>query len=183
MSHDYHIIQLPHYNIAIYVRAMSSSWFSSREIDLALTFASKEAGCSELHPKQKMAIGHFSRGSYMFVALPTGSGKSLCYCLLPRVFDILLERTGSIVVVISPLIALMQDKVRAMTERNITAVYAGSTDENLEWVICSGAFQLVFCSPEAILRETCWREMLRSPVYSEKLVAFIVDEAHCVKAR
>ena len=66
----------------------------------------------------------------------------------------------------------MQDQVRVMTKRNISAVYAGRADESLESEICSGEFQLVFCSPEAILQEICWREMLRSPVYCEKLLRF-----------
>ena len=62
-------------------------------------------------------------GRDVFVCLPMGSGKSLCYCLLPKVFDNLKLCThtdSSIVVVVSPLISLMKDQVRAMMEHNIT---------------------------------------------------------------
>ena len=65
-------------------------------------------------------------GSNVFVSLPTGSGRSLCYCVLPNVFDFLPKRdslNGSIVVVVSPLIALMQDQMQSMTERGVKAVY------------------------------------------------------------
>ena len=121
----------------------------------------------------------------MFVSLPTGSGKSLCYCLLPRAFDFLWQRTAlreSIVIVVSPLISLMQDQVRAMIERNVTAVYIGGADDILEAEICAGNYQLVYCSPESLLTDNRWRDMLQSPIYSERLVGIVVDEAHCVKS-
>ena len=66
-------------------------------------------------------------GRDVLVCLPTGSGKSLCYCLLSKVFDILkMCNTTSIVLLVSTLIFLMKDQVRAMTERNVSAVYTGS---------------------------------------------------------
>ena len=60
----------------------------------------------------------------MFFALPTGRGRSLCYYLLPKAFDELRKTADkSIVVVISPLIALIKDQVRAVTERGVSAIY------------------------------------------------------------
>ena len=56
----------------------------------------------------------------------------------------------SIVIVVSPLISLMQDQVRAMIERNVTAVYIGGADDKLEAEICAGNYQLVYCSPESL---------------------------------
>ena len=50
----------------------------------------------------------------VFISLPTGSGKSFCYSVLPFVFDGLYQRVGSIVIVVSPLIALMKDQVRRL---------------------------------------------------------------------
>ena len=75
----------------------------------------------------------------VFVSLPTGSGKSLCYCILPELFDTLrgnARKGQSIVIVVSPLIALMKDQVRAMSERGVSAVYAGVVDETTEIDIC-----------------------------------------------
>ena len=90
----------------------------------------------------------------MFVSLPTGSGKCLCYCLLPRALDFLKQRTAlreSIVIVVSLLILLMQDQVWAMIECNITVVYIGGTDNMPEAEICAGNYQPVYCSPKYLL--------------------------------
>ncbi len=54
------------------------------------------------------------------------------------------ESTQSIVLVVSPLIALMKDQVRAMRERDVTAVYAGEVDDDVEADICTGKYQLVY---------------------------------------
>ena len=67
---------------------------------------------------QREAVESFVLGKDVFVSLPTGSGKSLCYACLPHVFDELRSRGGgsldhhSIVVVVSPLNSLMQDQVQ-----------------------------------------------------------------------
>ena len=47
--------------------------------------------------------------------------------------------------------------------------------------ICEGKFQLVLMSPESILTDLMWRDMLQSPIYQDNLVAVAMDEAHCVK--
>ena len=54
------------------------------------------------------------------------------------------------------LIALTQDQVRAMKEHNITAVYAGKIDEQLESEICEGQYHFVFVSLEALLTDSRW---------------------------
>ena len=152
---------------------------------MEISWATSELGYSALRPNQELVVRHFLRGSDVFVSLPTGSGKSLCYCLLPRAFDFLWQRTAlreSIVIVVSPLISLMQDQVRAMIERNVTAVYIGGADDMLEAEICAGNYQLVYCSPESLLTDNRWRDMLQSPIYCERLVGLVVDEAHCVKS-
>ena len=74
-------------------------------ISTAISCATKALEYSELRANQELAVKHFLRCHDVFVLLPTGSGKSLCYCVLPKAFDFLwqrIESTQSIVVVVSP---------------------------------------------------------------------------------
>ena len=150
----------------------SCSCYSEAQVKSAVSNTMRKLGISELH------------GRDVFVSLPTGSGKTLCYCSLPLVFDTLRVNTSqSVVVVVSPLIALMKDRVRAMKEKAVSAVYVGdlSDDDRAISKVCNEEYQLVYMSPEALLTDEQWRDMLLSPVYHENLVGLIVDEAHCVK--
>ena len=85
---------------------------ASECLDAAILRASTKLGYSSLRENQLKAIKSFLEGNDVFVILPTGSGKSLCFWLLPFAFDYLYERVDSIVIVVSPLIALMKDQVR-----------------------------------------------------------------------
>ena len=68
-----------------------------------LSKVESQMGYSALRPKQEEVILDFVRGSDVFVSLPTGSGKSLCYSLLPGMFDEIHRLQGvSIVIVVSP---------------------------------------------------------------------------------
>ena len=160
--------------------------YSEAQVKSALSNSIRRLGISELRPQQDVAIRMFVHGRDVFVNLPTGSGKTLCYCCLPLVFDTLRGNTSqSVVVVVSPLIALMKDQVRAMKEKAVSAVYVDdlSDQQGLQRSskVCNGEYQLVYMSPEALLTDELWRDMLLSPVYHENLVGLIVDEAHCVK--
>ena len=62
------------------------------------------------------------------------------------------------------------------------AVFVGDADNDLSVdEICEGKYQLVFMSPESLLTDPKWRDMVQSPIYQEDLVALVVHEAHCVK--
>ena len=84
----------------------------------------------------------------MFVSLPTGSGKSLCYSILLWAFDLLWKRAAesSVVVVVSPLIALMKDQVESLQWKNVTAVCIGETTGNEELIdeVHEGMYQVLF---------------------------------------
>ena len=75
----------------------------------------------------------------------------------------------------------MVDQVASATKKKIKALHVGQMDVALEAEVCEGKYQLLFMSPESLLREEKWREMLLGPVYLENLVGIAVDEAHCVK--
>ena len=75
-----------------------------------------------LKPEQKQALLKFVGGQDVFVSLPTVFGKSLCYILLPRIFDLLRGvENKCIVIVVSPLIALMKNQVASITKTGLSA--------------------------------------------------------------
>ena len=154
---------------------------STRLVSTALSDTLKLLGFKELRAKQEEVIRSFVKGNNVFVSLPTGSGKSLCYWVLPFVFSFLRKRTDSIVIVVSPLVALMKDQVNILEKFGVKAVYVGGTNTAVGEVIKQGQFNILFFSPECLLTQLDWRDMLHSPVYQEQLVAFVIDEAHCVK--
>ena len=93
-------------------------------------------------------------------------------------------RTQSIVIVVSPLVALMEDQVASFYSKGIRAIRVLKEDSLTEDVVDelhAGQYQMLFFSPEGILTDGTWRDMIQSPVYRENVVAFVVDEAHCVK--
>ena len=75
--------------------------------------AAQELGYSSMKPAQLEVTLNFVRGRDVFAILPTGFGKSLCYACLPTAFDAInkKERGHSIVVVVTPLLAIMKDQV------------------------------------------------------------------------
>ena len=79
---------------------------------LQLHFAAKKLGYDQLRDLQRKVILEFVKGNDVFGVLPTGYGKSLCYACLPDLFDHLLQPDQpSIVVVVTPLTAIMEDQV------------------------------------------------------------------------
>ena len=154
------------------------------EIEAALKVVARSHGFTSLKDKQKEAVTSFASGKDVFVALPTGYGKSLCYQGLPCLFDTLLkhEVPSCIVVVVTSLVAIMKDQVSDLTERHIRAVFVTTDlEESVETAVLNGKFSIVYISPELLLRQVKWREMLRSSVFQKNLVGFVIDEAHCVK--
>ena len=141
------------------------------EIDLALR---ERFGLSAFHPWQREAIEELLEGrNRVLVIAPTGGGKSLCYQLPAAV----LEGTS---IVISPLIALMEDQVRALTQRGVAATYLASTLDPVEVKrrereILEGHYQLVYVAPERL--ESQWL-VDRLAGINPPLLA--IDEAHCI---
>ena len=154
------------------------------DFDSALKVAVARLGIEELKDKQKEAIESFASGKDVFVALPTGYGKSLCYQVLPILFDALRGHPTptSIIVVVTPLTSIVKDQVSKLEDKQLPAVHVTSAvGESAEDAILEGKYTVVYFSPEQLLRRSKWREMLQSEVYQKNLVAFVVDEAHCVK--
>lgn len=130
-------------------------------------------GYAQFRPKQLDIIEAVLDGKDVLTLLPTGAGKSLCY-QLP-----VLCKSG-IAVVISPLIALMQDQVNDLLAKNITAVSLGgnmSFDEQTKILseIQTGKYQFVYCSPEKLAQKNFQDFLQTIPIQ-----LFAIDEAHCI---
>jgi ATP-dependent DNA helicase RecQ len=130
-------------------------------------------GLATFRPGQAEAIQNLLAGQHTLVVMPTGAGKSLVYQLAT------LHGSG-LTLIISPLIALMQDQVTSLTSRGIPATYINSTllasEQNRRLrAMVAGDFQLVYVAPER-LRSVLFQEAL-----SQIRVGLLaVDEAHCI---
>ena len=141
-------------------------------------------GYTTLKEEQERVIIAFVNGHDVFVCLPTGFGKSLCYFCLPSIFDAINCHASpwSIVLVISPLQALMQSQVDLLMKKNLASVHVtGNEDSSVKTKIVSGFYNFIFTTPEVLLTMKEWRPVFQSPLVCERLVGIIIDEAHCVK--
>ena len=83
---------------------------SKSRMEEALVCTLQRLGFEKLRKEQDRVVRAFVGGRDVFAALPTGYGKSLCFALLPYLFDGLRQKTGSIAICVSPLTSLMMDK-------------------------------------------------------------------------
>jgi ATP-dependent DNA helicase RecQ len=131
-------------------------------------------GYDSFRPMQERIVRSLLDGQDTCVVMPTGGGKSLCY-QLPAA--LLVDRT---VIVVSPLIALMQDQVAQLTQMGISAALLNSTlkaDEQSAIVsqAIKGHYRLLYLSPERLARPDTIEWLRRVPVSF-----FAIDEAHCI---
>ena len=126
---------------------------------------------------QAQVIEHVMSGGDALVLMPTGGGKSLTY-QIPAML-----RPG-VGVVVSPLIALMQDQVMALSEAGVRAAFLNSSLSSgeaaaVERRMRAGQLDLVYIAPERLTGERCQR-LLSDVEQSVGLALFAIDEAHCV---
>ena len=88
---------------------------TSREIESVCEVAASSLGYSSLKEHQLSVVRSFVGGNDVFAVLPTGYSKTLCFAILPNLFDRLLCTNGSIVVVLTPLTAIIKDQVCSLT--------------------------------------------------------------------
>ena len=130
-------------------------------------------GFDDFRGPQQDIVEHVAAGNDALVLMPTGGGKSLCY----QVPALLREGTG---VVVSPLIALMQDQVEALRQVGVRAEYLNSTldaesAQRVERELLAGELDLLYVAPERLLTGRFLSLLERS-----RIALFAIDEAHCV---
>src|SRR6266404_3319583 len=131
-------------------------------------------GYDVFRPKQEEIVRDILGGRDVCVVMPTGGGKSLCY-QLPAV----LQR-GRTAIVVSPLIALMQDQVAQLTQMGIRAALLNSSQSwneqrETERFAEAGEFRLLYLSPERLAKQEIVEWLAKVPVSF-----FAIDEAHCI---
>src|SRR5262245_60375490 len=130
-------------------------------------------GFDDFRPLQRQVVDAVLRRRDVFVLMPTGGGKSLCYQLPALLMD-------GLVVVISPLIALMKDQVDKLVAAGIAATYINSSLDGDEiqrryGAVARGAVKLLYVAPERLTAPSFMRLLERAPI-----AFFAVDEAHCI---
>ena len=130
-------------------------------------------GFDDFRPGQEAAIEALLAGRHVLTVMPTGSGKSLC-------FQVPALALGGLTVVVSPLVALMQDQVAALRLAGVAADSINSANPRAENVAAwrraaSGDTRLLYMAPERLMTERMLEALGRLPVR-----LFAVDEAHCI---
>ena len=130
-------------------------------------------GHADFRGPQQAIIEHIAAGGDALVLMPTGGGKSLCY----QVPALLRDGVG---VVVSPLIALMQDQVEALRQVGVRAEFLNSTLDaesasRIERAMVAGELDLLYVAPERLLTSRFLSLLDRADV-----ALFAIDEAHCV---
>ena len=130
-------------------------------------------GYASFRGPQQAIVEHVTAGGDALVLMPTGGGKSLCY----QIPSLLRQGTG---IVVSPLIALMQDQVDALREAGVAAAYLNSSldaqaQRDVERQLLAGELNLLYVAPERLLTGRFLELLERTEV-----ALFAIDEAHCV---
>lgn len=139
----------------------------------ALDLLRRIFGHTGFRGEQAQIVEHVAEGGDALVLMPTGGGKSLCY-QLPA---LLREGCG---LVVSPLIALMQDQVEALRQVGVRAAYLNSTLDaataaQVEQQLLAGELDLLYVAPERLLTGRFLSLLERA-----RIALFAIDEAHCV---
>src|SRR3546814_10369901 len=133
-------------------------------------------GHAAFRGEQAAIVDHVTSGNDALVLMPTGGGKSLCY----QIPAILREGCG---IVVSPLIALMQDQVEALRQLGVRAEYLnstldGETSARVERELLAGGIDLLYVAPARLLTPRFLSLLDRSTI-----ALFAIDESHCVSQR
>src|SRR5688572_13673282 len=135
-------------------------------------------GFDSFRPGQEAVVRDILGGRDVLAIMPTGGGKSLCF-QLPA-----LLRPG-VCIVVSPLIALMQDQVRLLQDNGIEATFINSSLERAEIArrfarLDRGELKLLYVAPERLLQAEFEGEVLPRLHATHGISSLVVDEAHCV---
>jgi ATP-dependent DNA helicase RecQ len=132
-------------------------------------------GYDQFRPLQGEIVTSLLQGHDTLVMLPTGAGKSLCF-QLPALLQ------EGLTIVVSPLVALMENQVQALKVRHasVALLHSEQSREQRQKTLHSletGQLKLLYLSPESLLSVNLWKRLL---ILSGKIESIVVDEAHCI---
>ena len=130
-------------------------------------------GFDSFRPGQESVIGALLAGRNVLTVMPTGSGKSLCFQVPALLFE-------GLTVVVSPLVALMQDQVSALKLAGVAADCINSMNDRRDNVaawrrVVAGETKLLYMAPERLMTDPMLESIARLPI-----ALFAIDEAHCI---
>lgn len=187
LAHWWRPSNRPHAELRCYVQL--SGWFLKEEIEKPLPHDGQPPsqlptpslevlknvfGHEQFLPFQEEIIEHIRNGEDTLVVLPTGGGKSICYQLPACIFN-------GLTVVVSPLIALMQDQVIQLEQKGICAAFLNHTVEEEEYIatmqeVRSGKIKLLYIAPETLVQ----RPEIHVMLHDANVACLAIDEAHCI---
>ena len=134
-------------------------------------------GYTSFRGEQQAIVEHVASGGDALVLMPTGGGKSLCYQLPALLRD-------GVAIVVSPLIALMQDQVDSLQQLGVKAAFLNSSQgaeeaREVTAQLMNGHLQIVYVAPERLLMNS-FLSLLEQLQHSTGIALFAIDEAHCV---
>lgn len=181
---------------------------TAKVLQVAMFYSSLQVAISRsrycnlnLKPKQVQCLEAIYSGRDVVAVLPTGYGKSLIFHLLPSLF---LEKINysqrplpsasfrPVIVVVSPLNALIKDQIRRSSEGSVNATFlnakkkSDSSDLELDvsdsnyTLLKDAKYDMIFTHPEAFVSCKDGMELFQSQPYQRAVKAVIVDEAHCI---
>ena len=129
-------------------------------------------GFTTFKPGQKEVIEALLKGENTLAVLPTGTGKSLCYQFIGKI-------TQGIVIVVSPLISLMEDQITQLQlvgEKKAIALNSSLTFFEKKYILDHlNDYKFLFVSPETLSQQEVKQKLIQ-----QKIVLFVIDEAHCL---
>ena len=190
LAHWWRPEKTPHAELRCYVQL--SGWFLEEEIQEegilipeerqplpqvetpSLEILKNVFGHEQFLPFQEEIIEHIRKGEDALVVLPTGGGKSLCYQLPALTFN-------GLTVVVSPLIALMQDQVMQLEQKGIRAAFLNHMVQEPEYTttmqaVRRGEIKLLYIAPETLVQ----RPEIHVMLYDTDVACLAIDEAHCI---
>jgi ATP-dependent DNA helicase RecQ len=134
-------------------------------------------GYASFKGEQESVVAHVSAGGDALVLMPTGGGKSLCYQLPALLRD-------GVAIVVSPLIALMQDQVDALQQLGVKAAFLNSSQSiddarAVNSLLLNGELQILYVAPERLMLSGFLAQLAQIEAHTG-IALFAIDEAHCV---